>query len=135
MRAVFDPNVLIAALLSRQGAPARLVALWLAGAFELVVSEGLIAELERALGYPKLRDRVGPGEADAAVALLRAGAVVATDPSVAPPRSEDPGDDYLLALAEHERAILVSGDRHLLALADQFPVVSPRAFLETLAER
>ncbi len=133
MRAVFDPNVLIAALLSRDGAAAMLVSSWLAGSFEVVVSDGLLEELERALGYPRLRDRVGPAEAAEFVAVLRHTAVLVSDPAEAPPRSEDPGDDYLLALAEQERAMLVSGDRHLLALADRFPVVSPRAFLETLA--
>jgi predicted nucleic acid-binding protein len=48
------------------------------------------------------------------------------------PRSGDPGDDHLLALAETEKAIAVSGDRHLLKLADRFPIRSPRAFLEEL---
>ena len=134
MRAVLDPNVLIASLLSREGAPARLVSLWLAGAFEVVVSESLLEELERALAYPKLRDRVATGEAGEFVALLRHTAMLASDPSTVASRSEDPNDDYLLALAEQERAILVSGDRHLLALADRFPVVTARAFLETLTE-
>ena len=126
--------MLIAALLSREGAPAQLVSLWLAGAFEMVISEELLEELERALGYPKLRDRVGPAETAEFVVLLRHTAVLRPDPLTAPSRSEDPGDDYLLALAEQERALLVSGDRHLLALADRFPVVSPRAFLETLTD-
>ena len=135
MRAVLDPNVLIASLLSREGAPARLVSLWLAGAFEVVVSETLLEELERALAYPKLRDRVAADEASEFVALLRHTAVVASDPSVIASRSEDPDDDYLLALAEQERAIVVSGDHHLLALADRFPVVIPRAFLETLSDQ
>ena len=53
MRAVLDPNILIAALLSRSGAPAQIVWRWLAGEFELVVSETLLAELERALGLPE----------------------------------------------------------------------------------
>jgi predicted nucleic acid-binding protein len=48
--------------------------------------------------------------------------------------SADPGDDYLLALAEAERAVLVSGDRHLHALAGQLPILAPRAFLDQLAE-
>lgn len=134
MRAVLDPNVLIASLLSREGAPARLVSSWLSGAFEVVVSESLLEELERALAYPKLRNRVDESEASEFVALLRHTAMVATDPSAVAARSEDPDDDYLLALAEQERAILVSGDRHLLALADRFPVVTARAFLETLTE-
>jgi predicted nucleic acid-binding protein len=56
-------------------------------------------------------------------------------PPAAPRRSRDPGDDYLLALAESERAIVVSGDQHLLGLADRFPIVSPQAFLEELEVR
>jgi putative PIN family toxin of toxin-antitoxin system len=134
VRAVLDPNVLIASLLSRKGAPARLASSWLAGAFELVVSESLLEELERARAYPKLRDQVEAGEADEFGALLRNTAVLASDPSAIASRSDDPDDDYLLALAEQERAILVSGDRHLLALADRFPVVTARAFLETITE-
>jgi predicted nucleic acid-binding protein len=47
-------------------------------------------------------------------------------------RSADPGDDYLLALAEREHAFLVSGDRHVLAFAEELPVQSARNFLERL---
>lgn len=132
MRAVLDPNVLIAALLSRSGAPAQIVARWLDGAFELIVSESLLAELERGLGYPKVRRRVGPSEAVAFVSLLRRGAILAVDPSTPARGSADPGDDYLLALAESQHGVLVSGDRHLLSLGDELPIQSPRAFLDTL---
>jgi putative PIN family toxin of toxin-antitoxin system len=132
VRAVLDPNVLIAALLSRNGAPAQIVARWLDGAFELVVSESLLAELERALGYPKVRRRVLPSEAVAFVSLLRRGAIIAADPATPARRSADPGDDYLLALAESAHCVLVSGDRHLLSLAGELPIQSPRAFLETI---
>lgn len=133
MRAVLDPNILIAALLSPTGAPAQLVGRWLAGEFELVVSETLLAELERALTYPKLHRRVSAEETVELVGLLRDGAILAPDPPDPPSRSRDPGDDYLLALAENERAVLVSGDQHLLALADQFPIHTARASLDQLA--
>jgi putative PIN family toxin of toxin-antitoxin system len=132
VRAVLDPNVLVSSLLSPAGAPARIVSRWLAGDFELVVSERLLAEVERALAYPKLRTRVESAEASAFVTLLRHSALLAPDPSAAPARSSDPGDCYLLALAEHERALLVSGDRHLLDLAHAFPIRTARGFLETL---
>ena len=135
MRAVLDPNVLIAALLSSGGAPARILQAWLAGEFELVVSETLLAELERALGYPKLRRRVGVGDAAEFVTLLRHGAILAHDSASISEVSTDPGDDYLVALAEQERAILVSGDQHLLALVERFPIQSPRLFLDQLASR
>lgn len=132
MRAVLDPNILIAALLSPGGAPAQIVARWLAGGFELVVSETLLAELERALAYPKLRTRVTASEAAEFVSLLRHGAILAPDPPLPGHHSADPGDDYLLALAEDERAVLVSGDQHLLALADLLPIQTARAFLDAL---
>jgi len=131
LRAVLDPNVLISALLVREGAPAQILVQWLAGEFELVVSELLLAELGRALGYPRLRKRIPAADAKLFLALVRNSGIVVTDPE-AIPRSPDPGDDYLLALAERERAVLVSGDRHLLGLADVFPVYSPRDFLRLL---
>lgn len=132
MRAVLDPNVLIASLLSRSGAPAQIVSRWLAGGSELVVSEALLAELARALAYPKIRERIAEDEASAFVALLRQTVRLAPDAEAPAPRSADPDDDYLLALAEAERAVLVSGDQHLLALAGELPISTPRAFLEAL---
>jgi uncharacterized protein len=133
VRAVLDPNILIAALLSPGGAPAQLVSRWLAGEFELVLSETLLAELEWALAYPKLRKRVTADEAAEFVALLRHGAILAPDPRTPVRRSTDPDDDYLLALAESERAVVVSGDEHLLALGDELPIQTARAFLDELA--
>lgn len=131
MRAVLDPNVLIAALISRTGAPAEIVARGLAGAFEIVVSERLLAELRKALAAPKVRKRVLPQEAAEFIDLLTAHALSFADPPAPAPRSADPDDDYLVALAEHARALLVSGDRHLLDLAAEIPVLTPRGFLST----
>ena len=52
------------------------------------------------------------------------------DPEGPPPmRSADPDDDYLIALAHGNRAALVSGDSHLLDLADRAPILSPADFL------
>ena len=99
----------------------------------LIVSEALLAELARALAYPKLRAHIPPGSASEFVSLLRHDAVLAPDPAAPERRSSDPGDDYLIALAESERAVLVSGDRHLLELADELPIRTARAFV--LAQR
>lgn len=130
MRAVLDPNVIISALLSPDGSPARALRTWLAGGFELVVSPHLLAELERALAYPKLRKRVPVEDARDLIGWLASTAETAEDPDDPPAtRSGDPGDDHLIALAERERAVLVSGDEHLLELADGIPVFTPAAFL------
>ena len=136
MRAVFDPNVLISALLSPHGAPAELLLAWLQGRLELVVSPLLLKELERALAYARLRKHITSSEADQFVAWLRAAAELVADPAASPTtRSRDPGDDYLVALAESARAAVVSGDKHLLELHDQLPVFRPSAFLRLLDER
>lgn len=133
MRAVLDPNVVISALLSPGGSPAKVLRSWLDGAYELVVSELLLAELERALAYPKLRKRIDPAEAAELVELLGREAEVVEDPGDPPEvRSPDPGDDYLIALAAAAHAAIVSGDGHLLGLAERLPVYSPGAFLALL---
>lgn len=134
MRCVLDPNVLVAALLSRQGTPATLLRLWLDGAFELVASQSLLDELRRVLAYPKISVRVGPADAQAFLALLNDTAVIVDDPTQPPTiRTADPGDDYLVALAQAARAVIVSGDKHLLAMAGKLPVYSPADFLHALS--
>jgi putative PIN family toxin of toxin-antitoxin system len=132
LRVVLDVNVLVSALLSRAGAPGRLLALWLEGAFELVVSEELLAELGRALAYPKLREHISPEDAADFIALLRSTASMVAGAERPDPISRDPGDDYLLALAKASASVLVSGDRDLLVLAPELPIQEPGALLEHL---
>lgn len=136
MRAVLDANVIIAAMLSGSGSPAEILRACNRGEFELLVSEALLDELARALAYPKLRRRVSIAEADAAVRWVRESATILSDaPGLPAIRSEDPGDDYLIALASSERAALVSGDKHLLSLASDLPIFSPADFLRLLEDR
>jgi len=135
LRAILDASVLISAILSPRGSPARLLLAWQAGAFELVVSPALLTELARALAYPKLARLIPPADADAYVAWIARSAVLAADPGTVPSvRSADPDDDYLVALAIAERAVLVSGDGHLTVLADRLPVRTPAGFLASLDE-
>jgi putative PIN family toxin of toxin-antitoxin system len=130
LRAVLDPNVLISALLSPAGAPARALLAWVEGRYELVASPRLLAELTRVLAYPKLRDRVQPRDAEQFVDWLSRQAILTADPTDPPSRVADADDDYLLALAASEDALLVSGDKHLLALAEKFPILPPARLLE-----
>ena len=133
MRVVLDVNVLISGILSAGGTPARILAAWHEGRFDLVISAALLAELDRALAYPKIRRHVSADDAAAFVEWLSRTADLAPDPDVpAPIRSVDVGDDYLIALAADQRALLVSGDRHLLDLADRVPIQDPATFLASL---
>jgi putative PIN family toxin of toxin-antitoxin system len=131
LRAVLDPNVLISALLAPTGVPAGLLRRWLDGDFELVVSEHLLAELGRALSYPKIRSHVSDNEAEAFIELLRGAGTMAHDAASPPRISRDPGDDYLLALARSNAAVLVSGDQDLLEVKGA-PIESARSFMSRL---
>lgn len=65
--------------------------------------------------------------------LLRQAAEIEDDPTGSPPlRSAGPDDDYLVALADAAQAVVVSGDGHLLDLADRLPVYSPANFIALL---
>ena len=133
MRVVLDVNVLISALISPSGTPARIILAWQAGRFDLIVSPLLLEELGRALAYPKLRRRITADEARRFVGWLSRDATVVDDPGQPPlVRSVDPGDDYLLSLAAAADALLVSGDDHLLSIRSGLPIHSSAAFIELL---
>jgi uncharacterized protein len=129
-RAVLDPGVLVSALISPEGVPAQLVTQARDGELELIVSPLLLAELAGVLEREKFRRYVDLGGARSYVELLQRESVNVPDPAGSPPlRSEDPNDDYLIRLAYGHSAILVSGDRHLLDLADRAPILSPADLL------
>lgn len=108
---------------------------WRSGRFELVVSELVLAELARALRYPKLAGRIDPDEAAALMVTLREQALILDDFEGVPPvRSRDPDDDYLVAIANDAGAALVSGDKDLLVLAGDLPIFAPSDFLALLDE-
>src|SRR5688572_21241700 len=135
VRAVLDVNVLVAALLSASGTPAQLIRAWRDGEFELIVSPALLAELERVLTYPKIAQRVSADDAREFVDSLARNSSVAEDPLQGTYHTADPADDYLLNLAASQRAVVVSGDAHVLALAGELPIHSPADFRALLARR
>lgn len=133
-RVVLDPNVLISGLLTPRGASARILVHLRTGAFELVTSPALLAELRTVLRRGKFRRYVTIDEADAFIELVRRESTSIEDPEPsAVPMGEDPGDEYLIDLAREARAdALVSGDQHLTRLRSRIPVKTPREFLDTL---
>jgi uncharacterized protein len=133
-RVVLDPGVLIAAVLSPKGAPAELLRRWLAGDYELVVSDKVLAELKRVLLRPKFRKYLSEAEAIEYVDLFHRLATAVPDPPEVHGLTPDPGDDYLVNLARAAKInFLVPGDPHLTDLSDPWPpVLTPRAFLERL---
>jgi putative PIN family toxin of toxin-antitoxin system len=135
-RAVLDPNVLVSAFISqRGGSPDRIIRAWREGAFELVISPQLIAELTDVLARPKFGLQAADGRAETYIVALAGDAIRIDDPPDPPAASPDGGDDYLVALVRAARAdVIVSGDGHLTQLTGLIPpVLTPRQFLAQLA--
>lgn len=133
-RAVLDAGVLIAGLISSSGSPAALLAAVGDGRFDIMVCPMLLAEVRRALGYPRLQRYVTSAEADDFVAWIARVAVILEDPADVTAVTRDPNDDYLFALALLADAdVVVSGDNDLTQVTTTpVRVMTPRAFLETL---
>lgn len=124
-RLVLDPGVFVSALITPAGVPGQLLEKVYAGEFETAVSPLLLRELEKVLGREKFRRYLDLEAVDRSIDRLRR-AFLVPDPEAPPPfRCADPKDDYLLALAFHEKAIIVSGDKHLLELGRGAPIVAP----------
>jgi uncharacterized protein len=133
-RAVLDSGVLVSALITPRGIPAKLLLAARGGSFDLIVSPLLIEELESVLRREKFRRYLELDVVAAGIGLLRRDSQLVADPPGPPPvRCADPDDDYLIALAHSQSAALVSGDRHLLALAGKIPVFSPGNYLAAQA--
>jgi len=136
MRVVLDTNVLVSALISAGGPPAKLLDAWRAQRFTLVSSSEQLEEFRAVTRHPKLRVFVQRTEAGRFVRQLRIHALVLQRlPRV--DRSSDPADNFLLAMAEAASAdYLVSGDRRgVLALKthEGTHIISARDMLAVLS--
>jgi putative PIN family toxin of toxin-antitoxin system len=134
MRIVLDANILLSALLSPQGAPAKLLQFWERKAFTLVACDELIRELREVSGRPYFRARLRASAAELLAAGIREFSFFCRDiPSG--PLAPDPADSYLLALAEATQAdFLVTGDKSLLTLRHHKStrILTPAAMVEAL---
>lgn len=66
VRAVVDTNVWVSALINPSGAPAEVLTAYRAGAFTLVTSEEMLAEVGEVLARPRIARKYGIEAADIA---------------------------------------------------------------------
>lgn len=132
IRVILDTNLIVSGLLAPGGPPARLIAEWRRGAFEVVGSPKLVAELEGVLARPKIRARIPLEDATAFLEEMRRVSVWLDDPPPARNLAPDPGDDFIVNIARAAScAAIVSGDRRLHSVRNP-PVLTPRDFLDAL---
>lgn len=140
VRAVLDANIVVSALLNPSGPPGTIVAALLQSrAFELVTSTAILAEVRRALDYPRVRRRLNATDEDLDLLVASLGVIadVAEGGRVMRGVLEDPEDEkYLAAAVEGRAQYVVTGDAHLLVLGtfEDVRIVSARSFLGVIGE-
>ena len=136
MKAVADTNVLVSAVLSPAGVRAQVIKAWENQQFELVVSEAILDEYEKALNYREVASRHGlnPTEVADIIAGLRQFATLVEPTETLQVISADPADDKFLA---GQADYIISGDPHLLNLGEYRgnQILSPREFLALLGQQ
>jgi len=119
VKAVLDTNIIVSRAIAPHGASATIVARWLEGAFELLVSPDILDEYRQTLARPGIQRRICMSAYAVSIAIADI-ARVAT--SVVPEQrvsgvSADPDDDVFLECALAGSAVyIVTGDQHLLSL-------------------
>jgi putative PIN family toxin of toxin-antitoxin system len=128
LRVVLDTNVLVSALAYPAGNPGRILSAWREGGFDLVLSRYILDEMVRVL--PRLsRITLTPAEIrDLADSFLFLAEIV--EPNAEPDETlRDQADRLVLGTLRAAQAdYLVTGDKDLLALGDQYPIVTPAIF-------
>jgi uncharacterized protein len=115
--AVLDTNVLAPGSVSKVGTSARLIGLWRAGAYDLVISEHLLQELGRMFNDPYYRARLPRTEAANIDSLMRSEAILTPIVVTVTGVATQPEDDLVIAAALSARATwLATRDRQLLKI-------------------
>jgi putative PIN family toxin of toxin-antitoxin system len=120
-----DTNVVLSALVFGGGAAGRVRRAWQQGALVPLASNATVRELVRVLAYPKFRLTQAEQEELLADYLPYTKTVRILQPPPQVPECRDALDEPFMHLAVAGKAqVLVSGDRDLLAIAEEFEQAS-----------
>lgn len=136
-RVVCDTNVLVSGLLWK-GAPRHVLSQVENGKIALFTSRDLLDEMERVLSYPRVArifENSGMTKRDILCWVVEYSTIMLPRPLPSMIVSADPSDDNVLACAVAADAdVIVSGDKHVLALEefDGIPIMRPAMFLKRI---
>ncbi len=140
LRVVLDTNIFVSSLLVREGLPAQVLDAWRERKFLLATSPTLVSEIQSTLNYPRIRRKYNITNKDVSqlITLLAEDALVVPGDIETASGSvpDDPADEAILACAlDAEADLVVSGDRHLLDLAEYrgIRILTVREFMVKLS--
>jgi uncharacterized protein len=126
---VLDTNVLLSGIAYPNSIPGKIISAWRNGGIEVVLSHYILGELLRVL--PKLNHRLGWSQQeiqdfiDSLAFLANLVEPLPTDEINLRDQADQPVLGTLLASKVN---YLVTGDKDLLALANQYPILTPAEF-------
>ena len=137
MLVVLDANVFISGLISKQGPPGQILDAWLDRRFVLYVSPQIVAEIQKVLDYPRIRDRLEPGQAERLIQNLMSACEWVSGDQELDVLVLDPSDNvYLGCAVEAQADFLVTGNlNHYLEAGNPFQgveILTPRQFIDIL---
>jgi len=138
LKVVLDTNVFVSSLLSTRGLPAKVVDSWREGKYLLVTSPAILTEIRQVLHLKRIMEqyRLLPQDIEDLLTLIEKDALMVPGCSnAANAVPGDPRDEMFLSCAAEAGAdLIVSGDHHLLNLAEYggTPIVTVQQFFERL---
>ena len=128
LRVVLDTNVLVSGLAYPASTPGRILSLWHQGALHVVLSHYILDELVRIL--PRLsQNKRTPEEIRTLADSFLFLADIVEPTSTLNPTLRDPADQQVLSTFLVAKAdYLITGDKDLLALAADYPILTPADF-------
>jgi uncharacterized protein len=138
IRATIDTNCLASGFVNPTPPPGQLLAYWLAGAFLLIASDHILAELAHTVEEPYFRRHLTLSRAAQHVAFLRSNALLTPLTMTVNGVATHPEDDLVLSTALSGKAdYLVTGDKRFVTRVPTYQgvrLISPRNFLSLLEE-
>jgi uncharacterized protein len=137
-RIVVDTNVLLSAVLNKQGKPAAIIDAVISGEYTLISSYAIMEEVRRVFAYPKIqsllrKNRISPQEIQSYIDAISRIAIIVPGKLEITAIQNDLSDNMFLSCAiEGTADFIISGDHHLSDLIKfrNIPILNPAEFID-----
>ncbi len=140
MRVVLDANIVISALISSKGYPARIVDAWLRGHLDVLISPPIIDEILRVTAYQRIQKKypmVKERRLEFVELLSEQGILVEPEERLHVVEEDESDNRYVECAAAGSAQYIVSGDEHLLRVGNYrgIEIITPAAFVAFISTR
>jgi len=137
LKVVLDTNQFVSGLISKEGAPAKILNAWRRHAFILICSYEILEEIKQTLQYPHITKKYNLSQENiiSLTSLIEREAVMIPEVTKMNIIKDDPDDDKIIACAISAKAdYIISGDKHLLSLHKykNIPIIPAAEFLKII---